>query len=403
MNHFFNIAILIFTTITGYAQTSGDYFVSLGKTRSNKDEIEYLMTCFLNGNTKYEYSTLNGYMHGIQKEYYTSGKVKSFKLYQKGNSTLIDTSWFESGIISSIISIENDGIWKKEFYESKALKSKALINNNGKRIGEDIRYHENGQISYQCLYDKNGLSIGNTFSYSEDGSFRSVGEYIKGEFHLWQMWDSTGMQQVIDGTGSDFFHTSEGYIYELKYRNGVTNGDQKIYKDGKLISLFNQENGKAHGPSYEYYSNGRLKSITHFQDGNIVKKEDNFPMFDNPILETDITVLIPPRINEYNNLIKTENVPKLINREAVQMFLNSNLLEYINSPHDFIVTSFYDIKLNKEGEIFESNVSESEDSPFLKVVLKSFKLMKFDLQNQSFEGADNQIKLRFDIKFTEKK
>jgi antitoxin component YwqK of YwqJK toxin-antitoxin module len=403
MNHFFNIAILIFITLTGYAQTSDDYFVSLGITRSNKDEIEYLMTCFLNGNTKYEYSTLNGYMHGIQKEYYISGKIKSFKLYQKGNSTLIDTGWFENGIISSVISIENDGIWKKKFYESKALKSKALINNNGKRIGEDIRYHENGQISYQCLYDKNGLSIGNTFSYSEDGSFQSVGEYINGDFHLWQMWDSTGTQQVKDGSGRVFSVRSDGYSYEFNYKNGLTHGIQKTYKDGILISLYNQENGKAHGPSYDYYSNGRLESITHFQDGNIVKKEDNFPMFDNPILETDITVLIPPRINEYNNLIIFENAPNLINHEEVKMFLNSNLLEYINTPHDFIVTSFYDIKLNKEGDIIESNVSESEDSPFLKVVLKSFKLMKFDLQNQSLEGSDYQIKLRFDTKFTEKK
>jgi hypothetical protein len=216
------------------------------------------------------------------------------------------------------------------------------------------------------------------------------------------LWDSTGTQQVKDGSGRVFSVRYDGYSYEFNYKNGLTHGIQKIYKNGILISQYNHENGKGHGPSYEYYSNGRLKSITHFENGDIVKREGNFPMFDNPILETDITVLIQARINEYNNLIINENVPKLINREEVQMFLNSNLFEYIKTPDDFIYTSFYSIKLNKEGEVIESNVSESEDSPFLKVVLKSFKLMKFDSHYQTLEVESNQIKLRFDIKFAEK-
>lgn len=140
-----------------------------------------------NKRLKKEYTKVNGKLHGIYKEYYESGNLKSLYQYEYG-------LYKDSSLL---------------FYDDKkqSLKFKELFLTNGH--DSLYYYHPNGQLDAKGIVNKKDIRIGDWYFYREDGSMLQKLEYfdIAGQEYMNQRWRYTKDNKLM---------LSEGNFYELQ-------------------------------------------------------------------------------------------------------------------------------------------------------------------------------------------
>ncbi len=149
---------------------------------------------------------------------------------------------------------------------------------NGRLIGVDTIYHENGNINLIISHDLLGYGKedGTWKFYREDGTLKWEKSYIMGMAdgeHRFYFPDST--LQKIEVYKNNELHGKKQEYYknhtlkkEIDYKNGKWDGKYITYfEDGKVESEQNYIRGKKEGPSAYYYKNGFLFYSENHVDG----------------------------------------------------------------------------------------------------------------------------------------
>jgi uncharacterized protein len=252
---------------------------------------------------------INDLLVGPQKNYYGSGKIKLIEYDE--HDILMKQTCFDT---NSHVIIENDfkngnGNFTEKQFDQNKIKTGTLKNNY--MNGLCIIYYPDGRIMKQFFYDMGNLD--STFiEYSSTGKIITEGQYVNNSAHgLWKHYDVNGVLEYTDSfkygklEGSQIYYYSNGnietvvpyksdekngwltkksysgeLIYKIKYENGLpisytyedASGNlvpdisiknyaghiRTFYKNGKLSSEFDFENGHYHGKRKIYYPDGNI-------------------------------------------------------------------------------------------------------------------------------------------------
>lgn len=159
---------------------------------------------------------------GDCKVCYNNGMLKMHLDYVNGRLVGQDTIYYENGLINLITSHDADG--------------------SGKEHGTWKFYREDGSLKWEKKYEM-GLAQGEHRFYYPDSTLHKVEVYKNNQLH--------GKKQE--------FYPDQTVKKEIDYKNGKWNGKYITYsKDGKVISEQEYVNGIKNGPSSYYYDDGTL-------------------------------------------------------------------------------------------------------------------------------------------------
>lgn len=158
---------------------------------------------------------------------------------------------------------------------------------NGRLVGKDTIYYENGNINLITSHDEDGFGKedGTWKFYREDGSLKWEKKYelglAQGEHRyyfpdttIWKI--ETFKDNQLHGKKQEYFnnHTLKK---EIEYKNGKWDGKYITYfKDGKVESEQEYIRGLKDGPSSYYYQNGEL---FYTENHEMNSREDTFKRF----------------------------------------------------------------------------------------------------------------------------
>jgi len=148
------------------------------------------------GNDVVEFSKdyVDGLLHGTEKSYYKSGRLKSL-------------GHFNQGQLDGIVTV---------YYEDGSVKARAFYVNDAKQ-GRATYYHPNGRKQQEQFYDNNVLD-GTHKTWYENGNLMEVTPYSKG---------------VIHGIGRTYYETGEVFE-EVKFEYGTPKFMRVYREDGTL-------------------------------------------------------------------------------------------------------------------------------------------------------------------------
>ena len=159
------------------------------------------------------------------------------------------------------------GNWIK--YNSNGSKRYDRNYSDNRRVGKNIEYHRNGKIHVEANYNNNGYKAGTYKKYFEEGELEEAGRYdSKGrKIGRWIKFLSAGKKEKVenykygklDGPYEDYFF--EGGIREKSnYKLGELHGSCKRYHpNGKLRAKGNYFAGGKVGIWYYYDDSGNLE------------------------------------------------------------------------------------------------------------------------------------------------
>ena len=148
--------------------------------------------------------------------------------------------------------------------------------------GYNIFYHSNGEIASEGLF-KNGLPNGIWKSYSNKGILISEGKKLKGlSDSIWTFYDTKGLVKNKIEYFNDkkngcaiYFDTLGFSIKELFYVNNIIENEQiEYYQSGKIKSIINFVDGKKIGDAFEYSEDGIIITELIFNDGFLKSKKE---------------------------------------------------------------------------------------------------------------------------------
>lgn len=130
----------------------------------------------LKGEYRYQHDTLQG----IQKEFFTNGKLSRFETREWGKKIGLSQNYFENGQLRSQYIYDAEGIegLAKQFYDDGTLQSENEYR-GGKRHGLSRYFSKKGQLVNSARYYQ-GKRQGEEKKYFGDGSLRAVTAYQKG-------------------------------------------------------------------------------------------------------------------------------------------------------------------------------------------------------------------------------
>lgn len=141
----------------------------------------------------------------------------------------------------------------KDYYKSKTLQMIGTSSNRDNIIeeGQFIYYYENGTKELTVSY-LNGKKIGKEFSWYENGNVKSEIEYFENTdgqhlFKINNYWNPQKEQKVTNGNG-DYQYNKGNFEQRGKVKNGFPDG---IWKGKNTDRKYNFT---------EYYENGKLVS-----------------------------------------------------------------------------------------------------------------------------------------------
>ncbi len=137
---------------------------------------------------------VDGLLHGYEKSYYQSGKLKSL-------------GSFKNGILDGIVT---------GYYEDGSIQVRAVYD-NGDKQGRVIHYYSNGNKQLEEFYVDNKLD-GQRSTWFENGSLMEVSPYSKG---------------LVHGTGRTYYETG-GVFEEANFKYGTLKTMRVFTEDGKL-------------------------------------------------------------------------------------------------------------------------------------------------------------------------
>ncbi len=220
--------------------------------------------------------------------YYVNGKKKS-----EGNrkNFMLDSLWIfyaENGDTTETINyLENkkNGYYTKYYtrfdsVKNNSIKSKELYLND-KRQGYSYYYYKNGKLKEKIKY-KDNYKNGKGFEYDKNGKLIALDEYRYNNLVSRKAVNRTDRKGEKIGTWVDVY--KDGKIKtEINFQDGMPNGNYKEYSpSGKMIKLEKFVQGKLISKNTrtkydtlalqdlkqkkEFYSNGQLKSLKTYKD-----------------------------------------------------------------------------------------------------------------------------------------
>ncbi len=215
------------------------------------------MEFYANGKLKYEYSYINGLLHGLYKEYDINGE-------------LINTKRFELGVLKDAeVNIENEINIVEEFYDVKNEKGEYLKKSsgsfaNGHPVGVHRTYDSTGRVNSSKSYDdkgnliawgivnEEGDKVGSWEYYYESGKVKSKGNFANNRrVGVWTYYYENGS---VEQSGS--------------FSRGVPSGNWKwFYENGALKAEEVYKNGKEEGEAIEYDEYGAIISQGFYSEG----------------------------------------------------------------------------------------------------------------------------------------
>ncbi len=158
---------------------------------------------------------------------------------------------------------------------------------NGKPVGQDTIYYQNGGINLVRSHDAEGLGKedGTWKFYRSDGSLKWEKNYVMGMAdgeHRYYFPDST-LQKIevwknneLNGKKQEFYQ--DGTLKkEVDYKNGQWDGIYKtFFRDGKAESQQEYVNGKKEGLSTYFYENGNIFYTENHENGQLEGECERF-------------------------------------------------------------------------------------------------------------------------------
>ena len=245
-------------------------------------EYEGLITNYNNQNLFSEENYTNGVKNGEFKSYSFDGELRSFEYYINGEKNGEFVEYWEGGTSKIITNYLNDKKEGKFFqYQKNGLLVEESNYKNDKLDGLTKQYNDFGKIEYEFFcndgycekfkvytyhysgelkeeyFKKKGKSFldvkdGSYISYKKNGEMES-----KGEFKNDEPWE--GFLITIDDKGEK----KEG-----NYKNGKRHGRSvTFWSNGNLKYDTESKNGVFHGKFKSYYENGSIKSDSNYVNG----------------------------------------------------------------------------------------------------------------------------------------
>ena len=149
---------------------------------------------------------VNGVLHGAEKSYYQSGKIKSL-------------GYFKNGILDGVVT---------GYYEDGTIQVRAAYD-NGVKQGRVIHYYPNGTKQVESFYTDDKFDGVRTTWY-ENGKLMELIPYSKGLVH--------GMVEIYYESGSVFEEVKYNYgspKYITTYNEDGSIAEQKGWIDKKII------------------------------------------------------------------------------------------------------------------------------------------------------------------------
>ena len=181
---------------------------------------------------QYSYNR-SGKLHGITKEYYETGELKTEEHYKMGN--LIAKKEFR-----------RDG---KPVYEMKL--------EDGKRQETQLQYYTTGELFRErALID--GLRHGLEIDYYRDGAKKAERNYINGK----KEGSAKGFHNNGKVQGDWIFENGEPVLATIFYRNGQQ----------WLLHTDFDDKGRLNGVTKEYDKQGSLMAVRYYNNNDMIKR-----------------------------------------------------------------------------------------------------------------------------------
>ncbi|MBI2967173.1 MAG: hypothetical protein HYY40_05095 [Bacteroidetes bacterium] len=165
-----------------------------------------------------------------------------------------------------------------EFYHSNgALSQKGYFNRDGKKTGQWVMHHDNGNIKNEVTYD-NGKMDGPYKIYYESGILKEEGTYKNGLISgNLKIYGNTGVLKETYNYKNDTIHGEFISYYPtgvkekvLKLSRGKLSGMQEEFHDnGTRKSEYRAVKGEIEGEYKTYDRKGRMESVKNYSAGNL--------------------------------------------------------------------------------------------------------------------------------------
>lgn len=206
-----------------------------------------------------------GQKHGVWEAYYPHGRMKHQLTYEDGQARGPARFYYED------VTLWEEGFWDVDkwvgeyrfYYPSGQMAYHWRYNTAGKREGEQLYYHENGQLKYRTPRT-NGVIDGIERHYDEQGTLVKSTRFKNGVAQL-TAGERSPVAALSDGVGqavnevTPFIGTGRHTVYHI---NGQIE-KQGYFRDGILMD----------GRRYVYDAAGRLVMTQYYEDGKIVRSE----------------------------------------------------------------------------------------------------------------------------------
>ncbi len=244
------------------ARESG--FVGFSKLYEKTDDLGSLDTEFYNLNDATK-KIIENYARQNPNEFFDDKIGEAIESKFSGDYKTL----FVNNTIKEIIPISKglvNGIYKS-YYENGNLRHE--INYlDGEQTGERKEYYNNGNKKSTIIKSKTSNQITHS-EFFENGNRKStIIEYSKSDRKIKDCWKEDGTQIMKDGTGlyireASYFN-NKTTRYEMEIKDNIRHGKQCTYQNGILTLYQEMVDGKVHGVSKIYNSEGVLiEEIEH--------------------------------------------------------------------------------------------------------------------------------------------
>lgn len=229
------------------------------------------------------------------------GKLNRIGIYYRKNDQL-EIQWTETRGKSPVLAGQ-----EQQYFENGKPKQFTQYS-MGKKNGQEVCFHENGQLHIKRKFIENVL-IGEEKMWYENGQKKKESIWANGVEKVQNIWLKNGNQIVIEGTGAyidtTFLSTQHGEDtlittgqYEAGYQTGfwkrIYGNDQVVwqghyvnqkreglweawYKDGQKMQVKTFENGTPKGTEIFWYPNGKKAFEFAYKDGIPVHRTTFYP------------------------------------------------------------------------------------------------------------------------------
>jgi len=216
----------------------------------------------------------NSRKQGLWTKFFASGKTKSEIEYKNSRPNGTYKTYYENG------QVEEEGNWKnnrntkdfKRYYENGQVSQQFVFNTSGKRDGEQVYFHENGQkmIVAQIKAGKEEKVT----EYYEDGSLKAEKSFIDGKIDVanTKVYEPKTPIKKKGPEGDVEVVTVDKKNEKVNTGSFNGNGQHKVYNKNAQISKdgFFKDYRLMEGLWYVYDSNGILTKIKKYKAGRFI-------------------------------------------------------------------------------------------------------------------------------------